>query len=108
MSQKFTPIPEIQEITLPLALRDSGDISRFNAAAESNLADMRQLALDWNEKVVGPLNTVGEQVNTIYPMLDEVGEVARSISGINVIAPHVDSVDVVAGGNRHIHVGVAT
>lgn len=98
MSQlgQIEPLVPVQEITEPLAIKDSGNIQRFNEAAERNLGDLRGLSLDINTDLVPKLNALVALLNQQLPYINTVSAAdaairtnANNIASINTLATHI-------------------
>ena len=98
MSQlgQMEPFVPVQEITEPLAIKDSGNIQRFNEAAERNLGDLRGLSLDINTDLVPKLNALVALLNQQLPYINTVADAdaeihtnANNIDSINTLATHM-------------------
>ena len=90
------PLAAVQEITEPLAIKDTGNIQRFNEAAERNLSDLRGLSLDINTDLVPKLNTLVALLNQQLPYINTVSAAdaairtnANNIASINTLATHI-------------------
>ena len=86
----------VREITEPLAIKDSGNIQRFNEAAERNLSDLRGLSLDINTDLVPKLNALVALLNQQLPYINTVSAAdaeirtnANNIANINTLATHI-------------------
>lgn len=98
MSQlgQIEPLVPVQEITEPLAIKDSGNIQRFNEAAERNLGDLRGLSLGINTNIVPGINAVVALINQQLPYINTVSAAdaeirtnANNIANINTLATHI-------------------
>lgn len=98
MSQlgQIEPLVPVHEITEPLAIKDSGNIQRFNEAAERNLGDLRGLSLDINTNLVPGINAVVTLLNQQLPYINTVADAdaairinANNIANINTLATHI-------------------
>lgn len=98
MSQlgQIEPLVPVQEITEPLAIKDSGNIQRFNEAAERNLGDLRGLSLGINTDFVPKLNALVALLNQQLPYINIVSAAdaairtnANNIGSINALATHI-------------------
>lgn len=95
MSQT-SDIRQLTPVTAPLALRDSGDIDRFNEAAERNLAELKALADDLNADFIPKTNAVSRNVSEVLPVLADVATVSAGIGAVAALAPHAANIDAVA------------
>ena len=98
MSQlgQIEPLVPVHEITEPLAIKDSGNIQRFNEAAERNLGDLRGLSLGINTNIVPKLNAIVALLNQQLPYINTVSAAdaairtnANNIVSINTLATHI-------------------
>ena len=90
------PLAAVQEITEPLAIKDTGNIQRFNEAAERNLSDLRGLSLGINTDLVPKLNALVALLNQQLPYINTVSAAdaeirtnANNIASINTLATHI-------------------
>ena len=90
------PLATVQEITEPLAIKDTGNIQRFNEAAERNLSDLRGLSLGINTNIVPGINAVVALLNQQLPYINTVSAAdpairtnANNIASINTLATHI-------------------
>lgn len=90
------PLAAVQEITEPLAIKDTGNIQRFNEAAERNLSDLRGLSLGINTNIVPGINALIALLNQQLPYINTVSAVdaairtnANNIANINTLATHI-------------------
>ena len=96
MSQTLQFITAAPAITEPLAIKDSGDITRFNEASARNLEDMRDLSVWLNSDFIPRANELVEPLNAVSVRLTDVVRVAGSVDVLDTLAPHVDAVDTLA------------
>uniref|UniRef100_UPI003AB97646 hypothetical protein n=1 Tax=Sutterella wadsworthensis TaxID=40545 RepID=UPI003AB97646 len=95
MSQTIEELGVAPEITQPLAIKDSGDIDRFNEASARNLQDMRDLSLYLKDDFVPKMNAARPHLNTILPYAGNVRAVAESIANVNALTPALPAVHIV-------------
>ena len=98
MSQlgQIEPLVPVREITDPLAIKDSGNIQRFNEAAERNLSDLRGLSLGINSDFVPKSNALIALLNQQLPYINTVSAAdaairtnANNIGSIHTLATHI-------------------